>query len=359
MDGTMMGMFDSVMHAPNNQYGFQTSYEGFGGFKSWLKKRVGRGPSIRGLKSSIKGTAHTVGTVAESKITKGILAAGLAATGVGAGAGALIMGAEGVTGGALSKHGGLKRAIRGGAEGAAIGAASGFVGKTSLIKKIPGVTGLRRLVGTRTAGGTEQLAEDARAAAAQMNRMAAVTGAANVEKVAGSAGAATLLKRATRRRPIAPGLPRFPGDAGVQEIGTPISYDATQRIQSSEILNTDVVKRSRESAQRKAKADAAQTKKLRKHGANVAESVDKTKSTIDKYRDEALQAIKNAQDMAASVQTPPGGIAPQGGFPAMPATITDSGTTPQPAAQSAGFGSPMILLAIGGAALVMLSSRRK
>jgi hypothetical protein len=102
------------------------------------------------LKKAARGTVRFVGKVADSKITKGILAAGLMATGVGAGASAAIMAGTGAVGGGFKKGGSLKKALKGGATGAAIGAGAGLAGK--VLPKVPGigkqVVSMRQKIGT-------------------------------------------------------------------------------------------------------------------------------------------------------------------------------------------------------------------
>ncbi len=71
---------------------------------------------------------HKIGGVLDNKWTKGALAAGLAATGVGIPLSAAIMAGSGALGGALHEGGGLKDALRGGATGALEGGAAGVAG---------------------------------------------------------------------------------------------------------------------------------------------------------------------------------------------------------------------------------------
>lgn len=138
----MDGMFVTVspqIHSPHSMGGYWDAGNGevgFGGFRSWLKHRWGRGLSVKGLKSSIRGTAHTAGAVLDNKYVKGALATGLALTGVGLPAAAGIMAAEGAVGGTLKKGGGLKNALRGAGRGAIIGAAAGEVGKIGFVKHL-------------------------------------------------------------------------------------------------------------------------------------------------------------------------------------------------------------------------------
>lgn len=83
-------------------------------------------------KAVIKGATdagHAVGEVANNKWAKLAAAAALAATGVGAGASAAILGTMGAAGGALHRGGGLRDAAIGGATGAAEGYAAGKIGQ--------------------------------------------------------------------------------------------------------------------------------------------------------------------------------------------------------------------------------------
>ena len=73
-------------------------------------------------------SAHDTGAILDNKYTKMALAAGLAATGVGAPLAAGIMATSGALGGGLKKGGGLKSSLKGGAIGAATGAGASLAG---------------------------------------------------------------------------------------------------------------------------------------------------------------------------------------------------------------------------------------
>lgn len=73
------------------------------------------------VKDAAVNVGHAVGGVLDNKYAKGALAAGLAATGVGAPLAAGIMAGTGALGGALHEGGGLRDAIGGGVSGAAEG----------------------------------------------------------------------------------------------------------------------------------------------------------------------------------------------------------------------------------------------
>lgn len=124
---------------------------------SWLSRRWGSGPSVKGLVSSVKGTGHTIGQIADNPVTKAALAAALTATGVGAPAAAAILASEGALGGALKPGGGLKDAAVGGAEGAIAGGGSALAGKAlsglgSAVSSIPGVSGIEQGVSGAATG---------------------------------------------------------------------------------------------------------------------------------------------------------------------------------------------------------------
>lgn len=72
----------------------------------------------KAIKKGVTDTGHFIGKVADNPVTKGVTAAALAATGVGAPAAAAIMAGEGLAGGALRKGGNLGTAVKGGATGA-------------------------------------------------------------------------------------------------------------------------------------------------------------------------------------------------------------------------------------------------
>jgi hypothetical protein len=74
---------------------------------------------------ALSSVGHTVGAVASNPWAKAALAAGLAATGVGAPAAAAIMAGSGAMGGALHEGGGLHDALTGGASGAVEGGLAG------------------------------------------------------------------------------------------------------------------------------------------------------------------------------------------------------------------------------------------
>lgn len=119
---------------------------------SWLSDRWGNGPSIKGLESSVKGTAHTVGDVASSPIAQAIAAGLLTATGVGAPAAAAILAGSGALGGALKPGGNAGSALGGAASGALAGGAGALAGKAlgglgSAASNIPGVQGIEQALG--------------------------------------------------------------------------------------------------------------------------------------------------------------------------------------------------------------------
>lgn len=95
----------------------------------WLQDRWGRGPSLNGLKSSVKGTGHTIGKVADNKWVQGATAAALAATGVGAPAAAAIMAGMAGGGALLKKGGNIGDGLMGAAKGAAMGYGAGKAGQ--------------------------------------------------------------------------------------------------------------------------------------------------------------------------------------------------------------------------------------
>src|ERR1700738_5128311 len=78
--------------------------------------------------SWLSNIGHAVGSIADNKWTKTALAAGLAATGVGAPAAAGIMAGTGALGGGLKPGGGMRDAASGAATGAIEGGAAGAFG---------------------------------------------------------------------------------------------------------------------------------------------------------------------------------------------------------------------------------------
>lgn len=115
---------------------------GFNPFKKvakWAGKQYGHGPSVSGLKSSIKGTGHTVGNALDNKYTKLALATALTATGVGAPAAAALMAAEGFGGNILKKGGNIGGALK---QGAVDGVSSYGAGKLlgQVGSRIPGAS---------------------------------------------------------------------------------------------------------------------------------------------------------------------------------------------------------------------------
>lgn len=119
---------------------------------SWLSDRWGKGPSIKGLESSIKGTGHTIGEVADNPWTKAALAAALTATGVGAPAAAALLASEGALGGALKPGGNFGSTLGGAASGAIAGGGGALAGKAlgalgSAAGDIPGVSGIESAAG--------------------------------------------------------------------------------------------------------------------------------------------------------------------------------------------------------------------
>ena len=116
---------------------------------SWLSDRWGNGPSIKGLESSVKGTAHTVGDVLSNPVTQAIAGGLLTATGVGAPLGAAILAGSGALGGALKPGGNLGSALGGAATGALAGGAGALAGKalSGGLSGVPGVQGIENFFG--------------------------------------------------------------------------------------------------------------------------------------------------------------------------------------------------------------------
>lgn len=290
-----------------------------------LKKIWGKGPSIKGLKSSIKGTGHTVGKVASSKITKGVLAAGLAATGVGAVASGAIMATTGAAGGALKKGGGLKQAVRGAATGAATGVAAGVAGKV-----LPKVPGLRSPIAAvrRVAGKVPVLRS-------LVPRPSAVShdAASKIDALA--------------TQPI-PDISVTPSSDNVMTT-MPVSVTRDIAQQTAKDHLTDAAKAGRESMELSAQAERenspARRRSLRERAARAAK----------KARDLASQANRVAQ--VADITTPPSAnvSAPQGGFPvtAEPAFPTPQ-TVEQQEAEKGTIPPAFLVAAVGLVAYAML-----
>jgi hypothetical protein len=104
---------------------------------------------------------HTVGQIADNPWTKAAVAAGLAATGVGAPAAAAILGTMGAGGALLKPGGNIGGAVKGGVTGAVEGYGAGKLGAAlhgaggvgAAVRAIPGVTGvLGPVAGASTKG---------------------------------------------------------------------------------------------------------------------------------------------------------------------------------------------------------------
>lgn len=269
-----------VSHAVRVQNESRPGMSQFGDFGFSLKKVVKNVGKAVG--KAVVDTGHAVGKVADSKIAKGIVAAGLAATGVGVAPAAAIMAAQGAAGGALKKGGGLKKAARGAATGAATGAAAGVAGK--VLPKVPGLS--KPLTKLRGKASTTVLGKI-------MPKSA---------------------KRAT-------------------------SYDATSKLDTlatqplpevavtpSLATTPTLISPSPDAVQRKARTDARKSiasaaRKELEAGADRAKG--KFASAARKLRGAAEDKARAAVTQAVTeITTPPSanGVAPQGGFPAIPET---------------------------------------
>lgn len=294
--------------------------------RSWLAKRWGKGPSVKGLKSSIKGTGHTVGKIASSKITKGILATGLAATGVGAGASAAIMATTGAAGGALKKGGGLRQAARGAAVGAATGAAAGVAGK--FLPKVPGlrtpVSAVRRVAG----------------------KVPVLRSLVPKQRVVSHDAASKIDALATQPLPdvsITPSeIPSLPSATPVF-----VARDAAQDA-AKEYLR-DAVKSGRDAMDLTAKAGTEKNPSRRRG------LMERAAKAAKQARDAAAQANRVAQ--VVDVSTPPSanGVAPQGGFPVSPEpAFPVPQTEEQQRADKSTIPPVFLIAAVGLAAFAML-----
>jgi hypothetical protein len=83
---------------------------------------------LSGIKTGLTGIGHAVGSVASNPWVKGLTAAGLAATGVGAPLAAGIMATEGAAGGLLRPGGNIGQGLQQGALGAVEGYGAGKIG---------------------------------------------------------------------------------------------------------------------------------------------------------------------------------------------------------------------------------------
>lgn len=125
------------------------------GFGGWLKDRWGNGPSMNGLKSSVRGTGRFV----TSDLGKGLAAGGLALTGVGLPAAAGLMGATQAAG-SLASGKNIGQAAKSGA----LGAAGTFAGG-KVASMLPGGTSIKNAVMGRLGFPTAALGETAAKAA--------------------------------------------------------------------------------------------------------------------------------------------------------------------------------------------------
>lgn len=91
-----------------------------------VKKAVGK--AVKDTGKQLVRTGHQAGAVLDNKWTKAALAAGLAATGVGAPLAAGIMATSGAAGAAMKKGGNLGKALKAGGKGALMGAGAGLAG---------------------------------------------------------------------------------------------------------------------------------------------------------------------------------------------------------------------------------------
>lgn len=294
----------NTMHehaCPTSSFGgYAGPYDGFG--RSVLKN-IGRAVKKAGTQ-----TVHAAGSVASSKITKGILATGLAVTGVGVGASAAIMAGTGVVGGAAKKGGGLKKAVRGGAQGAVLGAGAGLVGK--VLPKVPGVGG-------------------------GVKRIRKAIGRAPVESGPNN-GVVTSYDSDKRLDALASGpLPTV----------STISGNTMAVLKAVPAVPVDDLTFSPMPAAEKARIRGNRGKQ----------------GLFDRiFNEKNRKAAENAVALATSVTTEPSAnpSAPQGGFPATPATpFSPDNQNQDSETLKAGGTSPVVLLALAGAAFLAFNKK--
>lgn len=293
-----------------------------GDFGGNVFKNIGKA-----VKKAATQTVHTVGKVLDNKVVKGLTAVALTATGVGAPAAAALMAAQGAAGGAMKKGGGLKKSLKGAAVGAATGAAAGLAGKA--VTKIPKlgakILQFRQKIGTAAKPLAPSYDSDKR-----LDALAS-----------GQLPEPTLIASTNPTMPVLQQIPVIP---------TPPTggIDALDTTRLSSEQKTGI-------RARKAASDRTTNAKQRT-------------SIIDTIKDAATSDIgKRAARAAAALLTPPSpsGMVPEGGFPAMPATMeadTTNRDSATPTGASGGFTDlmkgPMPLILGAVVVMSMMSNRR-
>lgn len=309
-------MHVTMMH----DYAVPAQYPGFGFSLKKVVKNVGKA-----VGKGVKDVGHAAGAAATSTIGKAVIGSALALTGVGIPAAAGLMAASQAGGNLIKKGGNLKRAAKGAAEGAVEGAAAGVAGK--FLPKIPGVGSkvlkLRNKLGmTKSPASNEVVSydSDSRIDALAAGKLPTVT---------------TTPTLSTQQSALTPSIPSL-----AKRVTKTIAKTAPL---TKSILPTSIV----ESPERQAKTK---------------------ESVIDRLAAQAKKVAKSkAIDMATSVLTPPSAnpSAPQGGFPAMPETLSPSNqnqdsevAAPAKAGMGEMFSNPAVLIGIAAIAFLAMQRRR-
>lgn len=120
------------------------------GLFDWIGDRTGLH-----VGHALQQAGHAVGGVLDNKWTKGGLAAALAASGVGTPMAMMLMGGEGLLGGALHEGGGLRDAVSSGVKGAGYGALAGSAGQALRSAFAPSSAGASFGAGSASPGAAE------------------------------------------------------------------------------------------------------------------------------------------------------------------------------------------------------------
>lgn len=308
------------------------SYDGFG---------LSLKPSKK-IKAAVKKVGKAVGKVVDNKVVKGLTAATLAVTGVGAPAAAAIMAAQSAGGKALQGKR-ITTIAKGAVTGAATGAAAGVAGK--FLPKLPGVGGavtkLRQKVGT--APKVSSFDSDSRIDALATTPIPTVSTIPSAAEAQSSTPTLTQIENVgTRKNPVFR-----------QKRANPIVKPVSALTQP--VLNAPKLPDFVPSVSTTMPVVEAITKTQEKKKRNV----------LGRLKDQAAKFAKErAVDIATSVTEPPSAnpSAPQGGFPAIPATMSpgNQNQDSEIAPKSGGLSDipPVMWLAVAAVGFLALNKGR-
>ncbi len=287
-------------------------YEGLGFSLKSVVKSVGKavGGAAKAVAKGATAVGHTAGKVVTSGVGKGILAGGLALTGVGIPAAAAIMGGSQAVGALIKPGGNIGKAAKAGATGAAVGAGAAVVGK-GIKRFAPSVTDASRRAFNKVTPG-DTFKTDAKGAAINARRKTTV-----IPPV----------------RP--PGLPP----------GTPLKFKPVPDLITQ---GAPVLKAAEVATETPAMSGKDDKKKTPAKRTRISSLIDKAKKTA-----EAVQQTAQVAQVAPVEQSAP---APVVYNPGTGPLAQETPAPSQPGEEKPGLPLPLIL---GGAAVLLLVLNKK